>query len=93
MNDAFFVIKQVLTRGWKQVEKGILKSYHGHLDDVGQTHRLEVILREVVLHANVVDIPTDDEPEVAPEPELMHFTDADWYSFCIVDLSFTDMLA
>jgi hypothetical protein len=54
-----------------------LKLYHGHLEDVGQTHRLEVILREVELPVNVDDIPMNDEPDVAPEPEPMHFTDAD----------------
>jgi hypothetical protein len=70
-----------------------LKSYHGHLEDVGQTHRLEVILRETGLPANVDDIPTDDEPEVASELQPMHFTDADWYSFYNYGLSFTDILA
>jgi hypothetical protein len=63
------------------------------LENVGQTHRLEVILREAGLPANVDDIPTDDKPEVAPEPEPMHFTDADWYSFYDFGLFFTDMLA
>jgi hypothetical protein len=47
------------------------------LKDVGQTHRLEDILREVGLPANVDDVPTDDEPDVALEPEPMHFTVAD----------------
>jgi hypothetical protein len=50
-------------------------------------------LREVGLPANVDDISTDDEPEVAPEPCPMHFTDVDWYSFYDSGLSFTDMLA
>jgi hypothetical protein len=77
MWDAFSTIRHVLTRGWKQVGKGILKSCRGHLEDVGQTHQLEVILREAGLPASVDDIFTDDEPDVAPEPEPMHFTDAD----------------
>jgi hypothetical protein len=47
------------------------------LEDVGQTHQLEVILREAGLPTNVDDIPTDDESDVAPKPELIHFTDAD----------------
>jgi hypothetical protein len=63
------------------------------LEDVGHTHRLEVILREARLPINVDDIPTDDEPEVAPEPQPMHLTDADWYSFYNSCLFFTDMLA
>jgi hypothetical protein len=66
MNDAFFAIRHVLTRGWKRIRKRILKSCHGHLEDVGQTHQLEVILREVGLPVNVDDISTDDEPDVAP---------------------------
>jgi hypothetical protein len=70
-----------------------LKFCRGDLKDVGQTHRLEVILREVELPTNVDDIPTYDEPDVAPKPKPMHYTDADWYSFCTASLSFTDMLA
>jgi hypothetical protein len=66
-----------LTREWKWIRKGILKSLHGHLEDIRQTHQLEVILREAELPANVDDIPMDDELDVAPEPELMHFTDVD----------------
>jgi hypothetical protein len=62
------------------------------LEDVGQTHRLEVILRVAGLPINFDDIPTDDELEIAPEPRSMHFTDADWYSFYDSGLSFTDML-
>jgi hypothetical protein len=37
--------------------------------------RLEDILREVGVPINVDKIPTDDEPDVAPEPESMHFID------------------
>jgi hypothetical protein len=77
MRDAFFAIRHVLMRAWKQVGKGILNSCHGYLEDVGQTHRLDVILREAGLPANVDDIPKDDEPEVALEPRPMHFTDVD----------------
>jgi hypothetical protein len=70
-----------------------LKSCRGYLEDVGQTHRLEVILRVAGLPINVDDIPTDDEPEANPEPRPLHFTDADWYSFYDSSLSFTDNLA
>jgi hypothetical protein len=91
MNDVFFAIRQVFTRGWKWVGKGILKSCRGHLEDVGQTHRLDVVLKEAGLLINIDDIPTDDESDVAPEPERMHFSDANWYSFCTADLSFIDM--
>jgi hypothetical protein len=63
------------------------------MKDVGQTDRLDAVLREAELPTNIDDIPTNDGPDVAPEPERMHFSDADWYSFCTADLSFTDMLA
>jgi hypothetical protein len=92
MRDAFSAIRQVLTRGWKRIGKKILKSCRGYLEDVGQTHWLEVILRVAGLPINFDDIPTDDESEITPEPRSMHFTDADWYSFYDSGLSFTDML-
>jgi hypothetical protein len=38
---------------------------------------LEIIMREVELPVNVDNIPTNDELNVAPELEPMHFTDAD----------------
>jgi hypothetical protein len=93
MKDAFFMIRQVFTRGWKLIGKRILKSCRGHLKDVGQTRLLDFVLREAGLPTNVDNIPTDDEPDVAPELERMHFSDADWYSFCTTDISFTDMLS
>jgi hypothetical protein len=57
------------------------------------THRLEIILREARLPINVNDILTDDEPDIAPKPEAMHFTDTGLVFFCVADLSFTDILA
>jgi hypothetical protein len=74
-------------------KKRILKSCRGYLKDVGKIHRLEFILRDDVLPTNVDDIPMDDEPNVAPVLKSLHFTDVDWYFFCTVDLSFTNMLA
>jgi hypothetical protein len=35
MKNIFFVIRQVLMRGWKQIGKGILKFCHENLEDVG----------------------------------------------------------
>jgi hypothetical protein len=77
MKDVFFTIRQVFTREWKRVKNGILKSCRGHLENVGQTHRLDAVLRETGLPTNIDDIPMDDEPDVAPKPERMHFSDAD----------------
>jgi hypothetical protein len=37
--------------------------------------RLEDILREVGVAINIDNIPTDDEPDVIPESEPIHFID------------------
>jgi hypothetical protein len=79
MKDAFFVIQRSLHKSVKIGHKENIKFYRGHLEGVGHNHQLDVVLREVELLINVNDIPTDDEPDVAPKLECMYFSDANYF--------------
>jgi hypothetical protein len=81
IKDAFIGMKYVLTRGWKRVGKRLLTSCHGHLEDVGQSHRLDMIMTRVGIPTDIDSILTDDEPDDLLPSETMVFSDAEWTAF------------
>jgi hypothetical protein len=81
IKDAFIGMKDVLTRGWKHVGKRLLTSYRGHLEDVGQSHRLDMIMTRAGIPTYIDSIHTDDEPDDLPPSETMVFSDAEWTAF------------
>jgi hypothetical protein len=81
IKDAFIEIRYILTRVWKRAGKRLLTSYRGHLEDVGQSHRLYMIMTRPGLPTDIYSIHTDDEPDDLPPTDPMVLSDAEWTSF------------
>jgi hypothetical protein len=81
IKDAFIGMKDIMTRGWKRAGKRLLMSCRGHLEDVGQSHRLDMILTRAGIPTDISSINTDDEPEADPQGPVPTFSDAEWQAF------------
>jgi hypothetical protein len=81
IKDAFIGMRDVLTRGWKCAGKRLLTSCRGHLEDVRQSHRLDMIMTRAGLLTDIDSIHTDDELDDLPPTDPMVFSDAEWTAF------------
>jgi hypothetical protein len=77
IKDAFIGMRDILTRGWKHARKRLLTSRRGHLEDVGQSHQLDMIMTRSNLLTCIYFIHTDDEPDDLPPADPMVFSDAE----------------
>jgi hypothetical protein len=59
----------------------LLTSYRRHLEDVGQSHRLDMIMTRAGLPTDIDSIHTSDEPDDLPPTDPMVFCDAEWTAF------------
>jgi hypothetical protein len=77
----FIGMMNILTRGWKRVGKRLLTSCRGYLEDVGQSHRVDMIMTRAGLPTDIDSIHTSDEPDDLPLTDPMVFSYAEWTAF------------
>jgi hypothetical protein len=70
IKDAFIVMRDILMKGWKRAGKRLLTFYRGHLEDVRQSHRLDMIMTRADLPTNIDSIHMSDEPDDLPRRPL-----------------------